>query len=364
MEENVSVLEFKCPNCGGSISFSGTDQMLTCEYCDSTFTLEEIQNQHLASMQDGEDIFQWDAESEEEFSEEEQENVRVFTCPACGGQLMTDAQTVATFCPYCDNPAVLPQRASGGLRPDAVIPFRKTKKEAQEAFLNLCKGKKLLPKFFTSEQHIEKITGMYAPFWLYDCRGEEKARYEATRTHSWSDSRYNYVRTDHYSLIRGGEADFVGIPMDSSSKLANEVMESIEPYDYADLKPFDMAYLTGYLADKYDVEAKLGEERVRQRVSSTMDSALRSSCVGYTTVTSTGSQISVAHNRARYVLMPVWFLTTKYEGQLYTFAMNGQTGKMTGTFPVSKKRMAAWFAGICGAAAAIMTVAQFFFMGF
>jgi DNA-directed RNA polymerase subunit RPC12/RpoP len=300
----------------------------------------------------------WEEPKRQEWSEEDQDTVRVYVCPSCGGELITDENTVATFCPYCDNPAVIQGRLSGGIKPDAVLPFKNGKEDAQAAFRKLCKGKLLLPKGFSSENRVEKITGMYVPFWLYDCSSSLDGQYKATRVHSWSDSNYHYTRTEHYTLQRGANAQFSHIPMDASSKLDNAIMESIEPFHYDDMIDFDTAYLSGYLADKYDVEAEIGHTRVKQRVTATMDQMVQQSLSGYSSVIPTSKNISVEHGTEKYVLLPVWMLYTKYRDKTYVFAMNGQTGKMTGSFPICPKRSAMWFSGIAAGVALITALIQ------
>ena len=345
------VLEYKCPCCGAGLAFDEQSQKLSCGSCGNQFELDAVKA--FSDTTPMEDTFEWDQQSTEELTEEERQAMQVFTCPSCGGELLTDHQTVATFCPYCDNPAIIPGRTSKSLRPDGVIPFVKTQKDAQEAFYQLCKGKPLLPKGFCDQQRLEKITGMYVPFWIYDCHGSLNGRYRATRVKVWSDSNYNYRRTDHFLLLRQASADFSGIPMDGSSKMDNAIMESIEPFDYGKMMDFDTAYLSGFLADKYDVEADAGKERIRQRVSTTMDTLISPTFAGYASVVPTAKSTQVAHGTAKYVLLPVWMLISQYQGKTYTFAMNGQTGKLTGTLPICPKKSVAWFCGIAGAAAVI-----------
>lgn len=346
MNAGTHVIEYKCPCCNAGLRFGGAEQELTCEYCDNTFDIEAVRAFNEAPVQAQHEEFVWEADSCEEWSEEEQQTVRLFRCPSCGGEILTDENTAATFCPYCDNPTILPARLSGGLKPDGVIPFQTDKEAAKAAFGNLCKGKPLLPKEFTDRQRLEKITGMYVPFWLYDCQAEFDGSYKATRIHRWSDAHYHYTKTDHFLLRRGAGAAFGGIPMDGSAKMEDAFMESIEPYDYDRLVDFDTAFLSGYLADKYDVPAESGKERIRERVDRSVSDQLQSSFLGYTTVIPTGRELKIDHSRARYVLLPVWILNTRYRDKVYTFAMNGQTGKMTGSLPVCPKRTAAWFGGI------------------
>lgn len=358
MEEQTRVLEYKCPCCNAGLQFGENTQKLTCEYCGNTFEIDAVRAFNESQDPQSAEKFQWEDSEKEAFSEEEESALRAFLCPSCGGEILSDENTAATFCPYCDNPTIMPARLSGSLKPEGVIPFKTGKEDAKAAFLSLCKGKPLLPKGFTSEQRLEKITGMYVPFWLYDCGADYSGSYQATRVHTWSDSKYQYTKTDHFLLKRDANANFSGIPMDGSTKMEDSFMESIEPFDYSQIAPFDMAYLTGYLADKYDVPSEKGEDRVRQRVDAAMNDQLQSTFIGYASVVPTSRQLNVKHSKARYVLLPVWILNTKYKDKIYTFAMNGQTGKMTGSFPICPKRTAAWFAGITAGVTLLASLVQ------
>ena len=344
---DTRVMEYKCPCCNAGLRFGEETQQLICEYCDNTFDIGTVKAFNETQAQQSAENLQWEQESQQVWSEQETQMLHVFQCPSCGGEILTDDTDAATFCPYCDNPTILPSRLKDETRPDSVIPFKTSKEDAQAAFLKLCKGKKLLPKFFTSQQRIERISGMYVPFWLYECDADYSGNYRATRLHTWSDRNYIYTKTSHYLLTRKAQASFSGIPMDGSQKMDDTLMESIEPFDYSQLVDFEMAYLSGYLADKYDVSADQGENRIRQRVDQSMHDKLQDSLLGYHSVISQSRQLNIQHNKAKYVLLPVWILNTNYKGKIYTFAMNGQTGKMTGTFPICRKRMAGWFGGIC-----------------
>jgi len=175
------------------------------------------------------------------------------------------------------------------------------------------------------------------------------------------DTKYTYTRTEHFLLNRAASARFSGIPMDGSSKMDDVLMESIEPFDLGQLTDFDTAFLSGYFADKYDVKADAGKERIRQRVETSMNDQLQSSLIGYATVVPVSRQLNIDHSNARYVLLPVWMLNTRFRDKIYTFAMNGQTGKMTGTLPICPKRTAGWFfalfAGISALAYLIQLIA-------
>ena len=359
MSETEQILEYKCPCCDAPLTFNQELQKMSCAHCDNTFEMDAVKHYNESLNSQPAEENNWDDSSKNQWSEDEQDSNRTYTCSSCGGVLITNDNTAATFCPYCDNPTIIQGRLSGEIKPDAVLPFRTSKENAQSAFLKLCKSKILLPKGFTSENRLEKISAMYVPYWLYDCECKFSGTYRATRTSSWSDSRYYYTKTDHYSLLRKAEAEFRSIPVDGSSTLQDSIMESIEPFDFKQLVDFDTAYLSGYLAEKYDVDAEAGRSRVKQRIEATMDQQARSSFYSYGSVSCSGKSVSVTHGRERYVLLPVWMLYTKYRDKTYVFAMNGQTGKMTGVFPICAKKSALWFSTVAAGVTLLATLVQY-----
>ena len=353
------VIEYKCPCCNARLVFGEESQKLTCEFCENTFEVDAVLAYNESLDQSDAGQFQIEEEPHQQWKEPEQEHIQGFQCPACGGEILTDENTAATFCPYCDNPTIMPARVSGGLKPDGIIPFKTNKEDAKAAFVALCKGKPLLPKLFTQDKQLEKITGIYIPFWLYSCSGDLDATYKATRIRTWSDAHYHYTKTDHYLLRRSAEALFEDIPVDGSSKMDDIFMESIEPFDYTEIVDFDTAYLSGFLADKYDVAAENGYARVQERVSQSMEDRIADSLIGYSSALPSSRNIHVTKSKAKYVLLPVWILNIRYHEKLYTFAMNGQTGKITGTLPSCPRKTAMWFGGVFAAATLLATLFQF-----
>jgi hypothetical protein len=243
---------------------------------------------------------------------------------------------------------------AGALKPDLVIPFKVDKKAAIAALQNHYKGKRLLPKVFKDQNHIEEVKGLYVPVWLFDADADALVEYEATKTRSWSDSDYDYTETRHYAVIRGGGIGFENVPVDGSTKMDDALMESIEPFDISGAVPFQTAYLPGYLADKYDVDADTSISRANERIKHSTEEAFRATVQGYTSVTPVESNINLQNGRARYALYPVWILNTDWMGKKFTFAINGQTGKIAGDLPLDK---AAFWKYMLGVTAAVTAVA-------
>ena len=193
---------------------------------------------------------------------------------------------------------------------------------------------------------MQEIRGVYVPFWMFDGKAMGDARYEATRCHSYTSGDYEITKTEHFDIYRAGSVTFEKVPVDASSKMPDDHMDSIEPYDYKGLKSFSTAYLPGFLADKYDVSVEESRERADQRCEGTLEAALRGSVKGYDTCTHLTGSTDLARGKVHYALMPVWMLNTKWQGKDFLFAMNGQTGKLVGDLPVSWGKFWGMFAGI------------------
>ena len=362
------ITNYQCPSCTGPLRFDGASGRLQCDYCGSSFTTEEIEQIYQATLDEAvqaavsaaEAEIGSSAESENGYAEgglwdAEQEGMKIYNCPSCGAQLICDATTAATSCPYCGNPSVVPAQFRGMLKPDYILPFKLSKEEALASLKNYYKGKKLLPKQFSDSNHLEEIKGVYVPFWLFDGKAVADTSYQATRVMSVRQGNEMITTTEYYDVRRAGTVRFTRIPADGSKKMPDELMDSIEPFDYAELKPFSTAYLPGFLADIYDVDDKESFERAQQRSSNTALEIMDSTVSGYSSVTPRHREVRVLREKTTYALLPVWMLSTRWNGKNFIFAMNGQTGKFIGDLPVSMGRYFAWFAGIAVPLAALLT---------
>ena len=355
--------EYKCPCCGGAIEFDSSLQKMKCPYCDNEYEMETLASYDDVLKNESADDMQWKTEAGSEWTEGETEGLRVYVCKSCGGEIVGDETVGATACPYCDNPVVMMGQFAGDLKPDYVIPFKLDKKAAIAALNKHYGGKKLLPKIFSRQNHIEEVKGVYVPFWLFDADAEANVRYKATKTRVWSDSRYNYTETSVYSVQRSGTLGFVRVPVDGSTKMDDTLMESIEPYDFSGAVDFQTAYLSGYLADKYDVDAETSITRANERIKKSTEEAFRETVQGYDSVMVENSGINLQNGTARYALYPVWLLNTDWNGKKYTFAMNGQTGKLVGDLPMDKGAYRRYlFAAMAIGAAAIYMLQYLFWL--
>ena len=344
--------QYKCPCCDGAIEFSSAAQKMKCPYCDTEFEMDTLLAYDQELQQDTADNMSWDTAAGGNWTEGETDGLRVYVCQTCGGEILTDEHTGATSCPYCGNPVVMMGQFAGDLKPDYVIPFQLDKNAAIEALKKHTSGKRLLPKVFADENHIREVKGVYVPVWLFDADASADLRWRGTRVRSWSDSDYIYTERQFYAVTRGGTIGFQQVPVDGSSKMDDKLMESIEPFDFSRAVDFQTAYLSGYLADKYDVNSEQSVTRANERIRRSTEEAFAATVGSYSSLVPVSNHISLENGVAKYALYPVWLLTTEWNGQNYMFAMNGQTGKFVGDLPMDKGAFTRWFLGIAGAVTA------------
>lgn len=324
---NNKSLDNKCPACRAVIKWNPKLNKFKCEYCDSEYSLEEMKQYENASnekVNEGEkgDDTQYDS----------------YRCPDCNAEIITDDHTAATFCLYCGNTAILKNKLSGKFAPTKIIPFKSTKEEAIEAFKNVLKGKILAPKEFNDIKNIEKISGIYIPFWLFDFEVNGDMTVVGKKVTSWVKGDVQYTKTDTYHAYRNCEMEFKRVPIDGSTRFDNAVMNSIEPFNYDELEDYNHAYLSGFFAEKYDIDWEGTFNEAQERAYNSANEIVLNDVTGYTTKVVLNNNLKTNLTVKEYTLLPVWMLNVKYKDKYYIFAMNGQTKEFVGNIPIDTKK--------------------------
>ncbi len=314
---------YKCPNCDAELVFDPQSQQVNCLYCRSTFTMEHIKELYGDIAPPTEPV------QENKSPDDNDAHANLYHCSTCGADIIADADTTATFCYYCHNPVILAGRLTGDYKPSKIIGFQITREQAVNAFRNWCGSN-------------------------YSAIGK--------KIRSWSSGSYRYTETSEYSVERCADIIAKGIPADGASKIEDLLMESIEPYDYSALKDFSMAYFSGFYADKYDVDKAGVFPRIRERANEAGKSVVRESVGGYSQLSVRNESYEVAKTDWQYIMLPVWFMTYQYNGKMYEFAINGQTGKLAGTPPLDKGKLLRFSALIFAAVAFMIFLGGQFFI--
>lgn len=324
------VIHYKCPSCGDDMAFDSQSGMLSCHSCGRQDNIEDFSEEFITATFSGDEA-------------------KEYHCKNCGATIITEAETAATTCSFCEAGVVLGDRLSGDLAPAKVIPFTISKEEAMQAFRKWCRNGRLTPKGFMTADRIKDITGIYVPFWLYDLNSRAKVSAVCTKVREYERGDYIYTETEYYDVYRDIDLNYVKVPVDASEKMNDELMDKLEPYDYGHLKNFKTPYLAGYIAEKYNYNDEELLPRVKSKAKEYTDAYIRSTISGYSSVRYESKKINTKKKHAYYVLLPVWMVYYDYDKTEHTFAMNGQTGKVVGKPPISYGKVASWLGGIAGA---------------
>ncbi len=331
-----ATLTYKCPNCDAGLVFSAEKQAFVCDFCLSEFSEVELRDTGAAERE--EERQKREAEFEAEIDE--------YHCPSCGAEIIAQKNTAADFCYYCHNPIVLADKVTGVLRPTKIIPFRFSKEEAIERFLKFARSKWFVPRGYFSGEHIEKMSGVYYPFWVTDADTDGAMRALGKKVRTWRSGDYRYTETKSFAVYRQGRIHFEDITTSAISTEDKAMLEGILPYPLDDYQDFATPYLQGFVAKKRDIEREAVGTEVKGRMTGYGEQILRSTAPGYSSLCTQSMDLSILSSHWEYSLMPIWILTYKKKEKTFVYAMNGSTGKVYGELPVSIPKLLLFALGV------------------
>jgi len=327
-------VSFKCPSCGGYLEFDPEGQHFECQYCGHQMNEAELQ--------------QLSMEKEQE-AQAADGSLRAYHCQMCGAEIVTGATTAATRCYYCHQPVVLADRLNAEFRPDGVIPFQLDRQGAEAAFKKFVAKKTFIDKNFFSTAQLEDFSGVYYPYWYGDLEGEASFEGEGTRVSVASGPKQTITTTRVFRVERAGRIRYTRLIRKGLQAADRTLSEGIHPYNLDEMKPFAAGYLSGFLAERRDVEKAEAQAGMAQDAQEHAEQILKA---GHSFDTLSGtSSFRLTKASLRSLLLPAWVLTYRGKGdkEPYYYMMNGQTGEVCGKLPINKGKLWAWAGGIFAA---------------
>ncbi len=327
----------KCPSCGGELRFDPKEQQFVCDFCESRFPVQELLDRRIITAKEYREAAgipeAAQAGNDEDGSFYE---TSVFTCPMCGGELLSTDDTYVTFCSYCGSSVMLDRTTRRVAAPDVIIPFSVSKEDCTAAYKKMLAGALYAPSSMKKEDQIAKFRGIYMPYWIYSAKvtgpltvhGEKEQR------------RGDYIYTSHYDIETIQDGSYDGIAYDASSTFSDNLSNAVAPFDYDAAKPFNPAYMSGFYADTEDVPGETYEAETTAAVKNDvvkrlhLNPAFAANGAGKAEIRK--APIYPEINR-KLGYFPVWFLSSRSEdGSRISYAVvNGQTGDIAADLPVA-----------------------------
>lgn len=313
----------KCPACASNIFFMPEVKGMVCRNCGNIYDPSTLEKTGSFGFS-----IEHDYTGDNEISEDDRKRHEI-VCDSCGATMIADENMMSTMCPFCGSPALITRRMTREFKPDYILPFKIDKQTAENNMKKWLKTRKITPRGFKSRSRLTKMTPLYVPFWLVDC---------AVNTDLYGTGRNTKDEiTTTYSVTSKVKYYVKNVPFDASLKIANKLMEAIEPFDFSELVKFDKRYLQGFYADKYDQGPfELMDRYIKRmsRISLDMSDSISSKYDSYEPAPERDftwmSDLNI-----KYCLLPVWFVTVEFDGRNLQFAVNGQTGEASGQAPTS-----------------------------
>lgn len=318
---------FKCKNCGGNVVYNPAKKAMHCPHCDGVDSEQKVTGERTLTH-----------------------------CVNCGAPLEVGEFHSAGKCQHCGTYVIYDERVEDKFKPDVMIPFSIDREKAKEILRETFKRKAFTPASFLSDATLEKMEGIYVPFWLYNYLSNVKFRGEGIRRRTWVSGDTEYTETSYYDVVREMEIDFSKIPVDASATMDDKIMDLLEPYEYKELSEFQDKFLSGFLGECYNEDADTLEGRALEKVERDSENILQTTIHGYDRIKQIHKSIDKNRKKSIYALLPVWHYSYLYKGKTYDYYVNGQFGKVIGTIPVSIERVLGYGLTVWAGSVAILAM--------
>ena len=367
-------ITYKCPSCGGYLQFNPELQNWKCPFCSSEFDSEQINEQNNKMQETQSENVNEENNQTEQFknnkktqsgnSNEENNYTEqsIYHCNSCGSEIVADETTVSTNCYYCHSPVVLQGKLNNTYKPDAVLPFSIGKEQATEKFLTWLKSKRFIPKKFFREIEIEKMTGVYYPNYCVEVNAKGGVDGTATRSSTYDVGKYIETRTEHFNVKREANLEFHDILRPALSSMNKKLTDGIHPFPIDKAKPFSSTYLTGFLAERQNIDAETATKDVEEELKKYVEPLLTAD-MNYSNYF-LNDELAIRSKQSKYILLPTWVITypnKKNRDDPYYYAMNGVTGEVCGKLPIDNKKLWLEASGIAAIVFAVACFISYFF---
>lgn len=342
---------FACTSCGADLKYQPGTTRLVCQYCGAENEIPHIE--------EAIEELDFHAYLHKKSDDAEQMVAHFVQCDSCGASCTLEENVTASNCPYCGTPLVVGHAHDESvIQPRSLLPFKLDKNEALAAFKEWVRKRWFAPgDLKKASLNFDHFKGVYIPYWTYDTDtyssyvGQRGDYYYVTEHYTTTEDGKSVTKTRQVRKIRWSFASghvreaFDDILTVASKTLPSNRIEALEPWDLANLVPFDKSYLSGFIAEKYQVDLEEGFERAKEVAERRIRQRVKRDIGGdeqrITRVNTQYNNISFKH-----LLLPVFVCAYRFKDKSYQFLVNGRTGEVQGDHPVSWIKIAALVVGV------------------
>ncbi|MDR1439471.1 MAG: hypothetical protein LBJ10_05525 [Clostridiales bacterium] len=339
---------FPCPSCGGDMVFEPDSQALKCSYCGYSESIA-ASNRVIAEHD-------FSAHAEEEADLEWSRAQSVIKCESCGAQTVLEKGRTSSFCAFCGSSHVIPaDDGSPGIKPESVLPFQISQKQAQGIFSSWLGKDLLAPRNVRAMARPEKLAGIYTPSWTFDADTRSKYTAQAGKHYYETVTRRVVVngraqfrtervqRTRWYPVRGAYDRFFDDVPVLASRNIPAKYAAKILSFDYGALQPYDAKYISGFASERYSVGINDGWASARARIDGEIMQGITSQVLNREfcdVVAHISASTSYGGVKYKLLLAPLWMSAFRYMNRTYSYLINGQSGRIAGSRPKSPIKIA------------------------
>ena len=329
-EEAVKTDSYKCSSCGGTTCFDPDTQNLKCDFC-SSITVFEPENIEIKSyfLEDGFEKCETDWE----------QDTRIMHCDSCGADTILEGSNTSQLCAFCDSPHVSDIENQPGIKPESVIPFKLSEDKAKQSFKKWIKGKFFAQSKAKESHRLKNLAGIYVPYWVFDT--DTSTRYTGRRgTVVHTGTGKNKRTTVHWRNVSGTyNESFLDVTICGSGQIQKMGLADKMDYRFEELQGYNPVFLSGFIAEKYIRGIEDSWETCKRKLKGFISRGIKRQIGGHKQEI-THMSTHYGNTRYKHVLCPIWASVYNYKGKDYPFIVNGQTGKITGKYPLSVPKIA------------------------
>jgi DNA-directed RNA polymerase subunit RPC12/RpoP len=333
---------FTCSACGADMQFDPKSAQMKCPYCGHMEAVPASVAEALATVEERplEAYLTPDASRLATLSAAALQ----VDCSGCGSTVEFEPPTVAGACPFCGAQIVAQPRAADPLvAPEGVLPFAITQKQATQSIRDWIGSRWFAPNALKQQAQTGAVSGVYVPFWTYDSqtvsyyRGERGEHYWETEWYTDSDGNRQsrqVQKTRWYSASGRVDHFFDDVLVAATHSIPRNKLDALEPWGLENIKAYEPAYLSGFKAQRYQVDLAQGFEVARGVMAGHIDTLVRRDIGGDEQRV---HSVDTRHFNVtfKHILLPVYISAYRYQGKVFQVIVNARTGEVQGDRPYS-----------------------------